>query len=125
MELKKTVGYSHSFIINGEWTKIWSDEELPPDTTSEEKRKKWYELRNEVHGFFYESNKAAEKQIDTKIVDVEPPENIDFMLLKKHVEDAETKEDAIEIINNSGNWKLPLTFQTKKIINNKPSKTNL
>lgn len=58
----KTVGYSHSFIINGEWTKIWTEEELPPEATSEEKRKKWYELKNEVHGFFWESVKAAEKQ---------------------------------------------------------------
>ena len=50
------------------------------------------------------------------------PEDIEISKLKKQVEDAKTKEEAQEIINNSGNWKVALQFQTKEIINSKPNK---
>lgn len=53
---------------------------------------------------------------------IEQTLNEEFNSVKELVGRAETKEEAMEIINNSGNWKIPLEFQTREIVKNKPSK---
>lgn len=44
----------------------------------------------------------------------------EFNLIKQSVIDAPTKDAAMELINNSGNWKIPLEFQTREIVKSKP-----
>lgn len=49
-------------------------------------------------------------------------EDIEFENLKAKISLAETQEDALEIIYHSGNYKVPLEFQTRQIVKNKPTK---
>jgi hypothetical protein len=49
-------------------------------------------------------------------------QDVEFNIWKTNVINAATKEDALEIIKASGNWKVPLEFQTRETVNKKPNK---
>lgn len=61
MSKPKTCGYSHTYPIGqtGQFQKIWVELEL--DET-DDPRTELYKCKKIVNDFFYESNKAAEKQ---------------------------------------------------------------
>jgi hypothetical protein len=80
-------------------------------------------LQKSITEYLQEEEKAYKgkwKKPDNPVI--EQTLNEEFDSIKESVISAETKEDAMEIINNSGNWKIPLEFQTREIVKSKPSK---
>lgn len=65
MSKPKTIGYSHTYPIttNGQFQKIWIELSLDE---GDDPRQELYKAKKIVNDFFYESNKAAEKQQEQK-----------------------------------------------------------
>ena len=61
MSKPKSIGYSHTYPmgVSGQFQKIWYEVELEP---GDYPRTELYKCKKIVNDFFYESNKAAEKQ---------------------------------------------------------------
>lgn len=119
----KSVSYGKSYeIFPGLWEKIGIEIEC---TDIDDRMKALQMAKDTIEAFHKLHNpKSPIVAVPDIIVDngINLPEDEQLALLKTKVSEAPTKEDAMDIINNSGNWKIALQFQTKDIVNSKPNK---
>lgn len=76
------LGYSKTFpnVSNGEWEKVWVEEEF--EGTLEQARTRWYAQKKEVENFHYES-KAHDAKVaaETPIQQKEEPQSTEAKII--------------------------------------------
>jgi len=126
MKITELNAASSTNIFTGEnWLKINCTCTLSPEDNIDECFDK---LTQKVDQLEEKWKQKRLKQVNATVITqkqdkpVNDAQSAEFNEWKRKVELAKTKEDAEQIIKSSGNWSIPLQYQTKELVNSKPNK---